>query len=139
MKFTVILIGFLTIFTFAPSVFAAKARVRSAVSKSAGSAATGYSKAKLSRNTNSVVVTFINLGSVSRVTYTLSYKANGIEQGAVGSLIPSGSSTESRDLYFGTCSHAVCTPHRGIQGASLLIETKLKSGKTHVKRYRIKI
>jgi hypothetical protein len=56
----------------------------------------------------------------------------------MGSITPAGS-TDSRDLYFGTCSHGVCTPHRGIQGATLLIETQLKSGKTHVKRYRIKV
>ena len=132
MKFIVIVMLFIIAGIFSPSVIAAKPRVRSAVSKGTGSVATGYSKAKLSRNTNSVVVTFINLGSVSRTTYTLSYTANGIEQGAVGSLVPSGASTESRDLYFGTCSHAVCTPHRGIQGASLLVETKLKSGKVNI-------
>lgn len=139
MKVIVTLVLFLAAYAFVPSVSAAKARVRTAASKNTGSVGTGYSKAKLSRSTNSVVVTFINLGSVSKVTYTLSYMANGIEQGAMGSLVPSGSSADSRDLYFGTCSHAVCTPHRGIQSASLLIETKLKSGKTHVKRYRIKI
>mgnify|MGYP001567939094 FL=1 len=139
MKRTVVLLLFLSAFALTPSVFAARARVRSAVSKNTGSATTGYSKAKLSRSTNSVVITFLNLGNVSRVTYTLSYMANGIEQGAMGSLVPSGSSADSRDLYFGTCSHAVCTPHRGIQNASLLVETKLKSGKINVKRYRIKI
>jgi hypothetical protein len=79
------------------------------------------------------------LGSVSKITYTLSYTANGIEQGAVGSLIPSGSATDTRDLYFGTCSHGVCTPHRGIQNATLLVETSLKSGRRNIKRYRIKI
>ncbi len=119
-------------------VFAAKPRVRSGAKSAVVSSASGYSKARLSRATNSVVVTFINLGSVSRVTYTLSYTANGIEQGAVGSITPAGT-TDSRDLYFGTCSHGVCTPHRGIQNATLLIETQLKSGKMNVKRYRIKI
>lgn len=138
MKVLVTLVLFLAAYAFAPSVSAAKARVRTATSKSTGSVGTGYSKAKLSRSTNSVVVTFINLGSVSKVTYTLSYTANGVEQGAMGSLVPSGS-TDTRDLYFGTCSHAVCTPHRGIQNASLLIETKLKSGGTNTKRYRIRI
>lgn len=121
-------------------IYAAKPRIKSvAGTKSSVSSAVGYSKAKLSRNTNSVVVTFQNLGSVSKITYTLSYTANGIEQGVVGSITPSGTATDSRDLYFGTCSHGVCTAHRGIQKAVLIIETKLTSGKTHVKRYRIKI
>ena len=127
------------LFSFAAyPVHAAKPRVRSGAKSPVVSSTSGYSKAKLSRSTNSVVVTFMNLGNVSRVTYTLSYTANGIEQGAMGSITPAGS-TDSRDLYFGTCSHGVCTPHRGIQGATLLIETQLKSGKTHVKRYRIKV
>lgn len=133
----VFLLCFVTFF-LVPHASAAKPRVRSSGVLRTGAVTTGYSKAKLSRATNSVVVTLMNLGNVSRVTYTLSYAANGIEQGAMGSLVPSGS-TDSRDLYFGTCSHGVCTPHRGIQKAVLLIETQLKSGKTHVKRYRIKI
>ncbi|MBI5018828.1 hypothetical protein HZB58_00970 [Candidatus Gottesmanbacteria bacterium] len=121
-------------------VYAAKPRVKSVTgTKNTATIATGYSTAKLSRNTNSVVVTFLNLKNVSKITYTLSYTANGIEQGVVGSLTPSGTATDVRDLYFGTCSHGVCTAHRGIQKAMLVIETKLTSGKTHVKRYRIKI
>jgi hypothetical protein len=139
MKFAVLFLVSLSLAMFAPHVEAAKPRVRTTGTKSAGAVTTsGYSKAKLSRSTNSVMVTFVNLSNVNRVTYTLSYTANGIEQGAMGSLVPSGS-TDSRDLYFGTCSHGVCTPHRGIQKATLIIESQLKSGKVNVKRYRIKI
>lgn len=137
MKFLIILLLAVSLFAF--PIEAAKPRVRTSSAKSAGTAATGYSKAKLSRSTNSVVVTFMNLGNVSRITYTLSYTANGIEQGAVGSLVPSGSGTETRDLYFGTCSHGVCTPHRGIRNAVLLVETQTTSGRTNTKRYRIRI
>lgn len=121
-------------------VHAAKPRVKKTIVKSTKtSVATGYSSARLSRGTNSVVVTFLNLSKVSRINYTLSYSANGVEQGVVGSLTPAGQTTDSRDLYFGTCSHGVCTAHRSITGATLTIETKLKSGGTHVKRYKIKI
>lgn len=137
MKVLIILLLAVSLFAF--PIEAAKPRVRTSGTKSSGTVATGYSKAKLSRSTNSVVVTFMNLGNVSRISYTLSYTANGIEQGAVGSLVPSGTGTESRDLYFGTCSHGVCTPHRGIRNAMLLVETQLKNGRTHVKRYRIRI
>lgn len=128
-----------------PVVEAAKVRVRTPVVKSAGStdSTSGYSRAKLSRATNSVVVTFMNLSNVARISYTLSYTSNSRsdlqQQGVVGSLVPSGAATEFRDLYFGTCSHGVCTPHYQITNAKLVIETKLKSGKTHVKIYRIKI
>jgi len=124
-----------------PTASAAKPRTRSVapVKSGGGVASTGYSRAKLSRGTNSVVVTFVNLGKVAKVTYTLSYTANGIEQGVVGSLTPAGVATDTRDLYFGTCSHGVCTAHRGIQKAVLIVETKLTTGRTNVKRYRIKI
>lgn len=139
MKFVVLFLVSLSLAMFAPHAEAAKPRVRTTGTKSTGAVTTsGYSKAKLSRSTNSVMVTFVNLSNVNRVTYTLSYTANGIEQGAMGSLVPSGA-TDSRDLYFGTCSHGVCTPHRGIQKATLIIESQLKSGKVNVKRYRIKI
>ncbi len=140
MKFLAILFVSVLMLVNTSVAFAAKPRTRSAaITKGSGSVATGYSKAKLSRNTNSVILTFMNLGSVAKTTYTLSYSANGIEQGAVGSLSPGGSPTENRDVYFGTCSHGVCTPHRGIQNATLVVETRLKSGKTNVKRYRIRI
>lgn len=133
MKFLVLLLIF---FLITPVVSAAKSRVRNVKSSVV---ATGYSKAKLSRGTNSVVITFLNLHKISNISYTLSYTANGIEQGAMGSLVPSGNTTDIRDLYFGTCSHGVCTPHRGIQNAVLLVETKLISGRANMKRYRIKI
>ncbi|MBI3577007.1 hypothetical protein HY086_03145 [Candidatus Gottesmanbacteria bacterium] len=99
----------------------------------------GYSSARLSRATNSVVVTFLNLGRVQKISYELSYSAQGIPQGVIGSMIPSGQTTDSRDLYFGTCSKGVCTPHYGISGAVLVVTTQLTSGGTTVKRYRIKV
>ena len=138
MKYVLILFLLTASLLLAPSAYAAKARTRSSAAAGSAGAAVGYSKARLSRGTNSVVITFINLSKVAKVTYTLSYTANGIEQGAVGSLTPT-SDTDSRDVYFGTCSHGVCTPHRGIQNAVLLVETQLKNGRTNVKRYRIRI
>ncbi len=114
-------------------VSAAKKRVRIR--------ATGvsFSSAKLSRATNSVILNLTNLSQAARVSYTLSYKANGMSQGVVGSIAVAGQATDSRDLYFGTCSKGVCTPHYGIQNASLLVTTTLKSGATNIKRYLIKI
>lgn len=129
-----ILIGSL----IAQSAYAAKVRVRKpATSASRSTSVSGsYSSAKLSRPTNSVIVSFFNLGNVSKISYTLSYSANGISQGVGGSITPSGAS-DSRDLYFGTCSHGVCTPHTNIKNARLTVTTFLKSGGKHVKLYRI--
>lgn len=139
MRLLPILILCLIAFMQAPVALAAKPRMRpSANARRASATPTGYSRATLSRSANSVVVTFINLSQVKKITYTLSYTANGIEQGAIGSLAPNGAATETRSLYFGTCSHGVCTPHRGIQRATLLIETQLNTGRLHTKRYTIR-
>jgi hypothetical protein len=128
-----------TVSLFAP-VQAAKPRVKKVAVKTGGTTVgTSYSSAKLSRGTNSVIITFLNLTKATHVTYTLSYSANGVEQGVVGSITLTGQASDSRDLYFGTCSHGVCTPHRYITGATLVVETTLKSGGTNVKRYKIKL
>ncbi len=125
--------------TTASTVEAAKPRIRKISSTAAKAANTNYSSVKLSRATNSLKVTFSNLNNVNGVTYLLSYVGNGKEEGARGSVNPSSSTTDLRDLYFGTCSHGVCTPHKNIKNAVLLVTAKLKSGGTHTKRYRIKI
>ncbi|MFZ2025498.1 MAG: hypothetical protein WAV51_04395 [Microgenomates group bacterium] len=117
-------------------VFAAKTRVKKTTTSTKSFS---YSTAKLSRSTNSVIVTFQNLGSVKKIGYELNYTAGGVSQGAMGTVQTAGLVSDSRDLYFGTCSHGVCTPHRTIQNATLTITTYLTSGATNVKRYRIKI
>lgn len=113
---------------FAPA-YALKKRVRAARAV--------YSSARLSRATHSVIPTFYALAGVAKFDYVLSYSANGIPQGVVGSFIPTGGN-ESRDLYFGTCSHGVCTPHYGITNASLTITTTMAGGATYIKRYILK-
>lgn len=130
----------LALFVFAPFIdrtYAAKPRV---VKKGAPVvSASGYSSARISRATNSIVVSFFNLNRVKKITYELSYSAQGIPQGVMGTIVPSGKTSDSRDLYFGTCSKGVCTPHYTITGAVLTVTTQRTSGGTNTKRYRIKI
>ncbi len=136
-RYVLIVILFLMILGPA-EVYAAKARVAKTGGVTGGKSVGGsYSTARLSRGTNSVVVSLVNLANVSKVSYTLSYLGSGILQGVVGSLTPSGAS-DSRDLYFGTCSRGVCTPHYNIKNARLVITTYLKTGSRNVKLYRIK-
>lgn len=134
-----IIIGITTflLLTLNHDAFAAKKRVPRTGGKVVRGV--GYSSARLSRPTNSVVVTFQNLGNVKKVSYEFSYTANGIPQGVVGSIAPAGSASETRDLYFGTCSAGVCTPHYNLKSAVLVVTTQLTSGATNVKRYRIKV
>ena len=136
--FSIVMIGLFFMISAAP-VLALKKRVRSTTAAVAPrSAGVSYSKAKLNRATNSIGVTFLNLDKTSSTTYELTYTASGVSQGVVGS-VAGGGSTDFRDLYFGTCSHGVCTPHYNIKNAYLYIKTKLTTGVTHVKRYRIKL
>jgi hypothetical protein len=123
-------------FAFCSSpAYAAKIRVK----KSGGGGGMSFSSARLSRPTNSIVVTFQNLTYAKRVRYELNYTASGIPQGAMGTIATTGLVSDSRDLYFGTCSHGVCTPHYNISNATLTISTDLTAGGTNIKRYRIKI
>lgn len=133
--FTWIILVLIGVSVLAAPVHAAKKRVRKAGAPVARGVA--YSSAKLSRGTHSVIVNFLNLPQVSSIEYSLSYNANGIPQGAMGSFAPAGQASDSRDLYFGTCSKGVCTPHVGVTNASVIVTTTLKSGATYTKRYRI--
>ena len=117
-----------------PSPLALKKRIRAP--KIPG---VNYSSVRLSRPTNSVVVTLLNLDKTKRVDYVLNYTSNGLGQGAMGAITPNGQSTDSRDLYFGTCSKGVCTPHYNIRNATLTITTTLTTGASYIKRYVIKI
>lgn len=96
-----------------------------------------YSSARLSRATHSVIPMFYALTGVSKFDYVLSYSANGIPQGVVGAFMPTGGN-DTRDLYFGTCSKGVCTPHYGITNATLTITTTMTNGATYIKRYVLK-
>ncbi len=131
----ILMLSFLT-----PSAYAAKPRVQKSAPVSAKKAVTGgvsYSSAKLSAASRSVVVSFFNLDKVSKVSYLLNYTGSGQSQGVGGAITPSGA-TDSRDLYFGTCSKGVCTPHYTIKNATLIVTATLKSGGTRTKRYLLR-
>jgi hypothetical protein len=80
----------------------------------------------------------MNLGNVKSVTYELNYVSWDVAQGAMGSIAVSGQTSDSRDLYFGTCSHGVCTPHYGLDPkASLLVCSTMKNDTEWCKQYNI--
>ena len=139
-RYPLFLLTFFVILTFLsrpePVMALKKRATKTAAPVKAG---ISYSSARLSRATNSIILSLTNLANVSRVSYELNYTANGKQEGVGGSLAPSGQASDSRDLYFGTCSSGVCTPHRNIKNATLTVTTSLKSGGRYTKRYRIKI
>lgn len=84
-------------------------------------------------------LSFGNLNKVKNVVYTLSYNANGIDQGVNGMLSAVDGNGNSRELLFGTCSSGVCTYHQNITGMKLEIVTELPSGKKTLRRYLIRV
>lgn len=85
-----------------------------------------------------LLVNFSEFGNAVSVTYTLTYTANGIPQGAGGTAMPA-TAGEQRELLFGTCSGGVCRYHTNITNARLIIDSKLSSGLIIRKPYRIKV
>ena len=141
-----LLISVVFALTFSSPVQAAKPRVQKNPARPAGGApavskkvvaGVAYSTAKLSSASKSIVVSFLNLDKVSKISYLLKYTGSGQIQGVGGAITPSGT-TDSRDLYFGTCSKGVCTPHYTIKNASLMVTATLKSGGSRTKRYLIR-
>ena len=86
-----------------------------------------------------IVINFAGLSNASSVNYSLTYDSNGLAQGAVGTMTNIAGSSDSRELLFGTCSHGVCRYHTGITNARLVITSKLKSGITTRKSYKLKV
>jgi hypothetical protein len=97
------------------------------------------SSVKFNGSRNGVIIYFSGLTNASSVTYSLSYTSNGISQGAMGTISNITTATDSRDLLFGTCSGGTCRYHQNITNAKLVITSKLKSGSTTRKTYKLKI
>lgn len=85
-----------------------------------------------------VILSLSKLNNAFSVSYQLTYTSNGIPQGVMGTVTPVRT-TETRELLFGTCSGNVCRYHTNIQNARLVITSKLKSGFTTRKTYRIRV
>lgn len=85
-----------------------------------------------------LLINFSGFGNIVSVTYTLTYTANGVPQGAGGTATPA-TAGEQREVLFGTCSGGVCRYHTNITNARLVIDSKLSSGLIIRKPYRIKV
>ena len=94
---------------------------------------------KLRGDKKAIIISFSNLQNASYVSYLLNYKQAGQAEGAMGSLNLTGSSSQSSELLFVTCSKNVCRYHYGITNARLEVSYTLKNGKKYLKKYRIKI
>lgn len=95
--------------------------------------------ARLRPDRRALTVYFSNLQNASAVSYALMYNTSGQQEGAMGAINFTGSSTASEELLFGTCSKNVCRYHTGINNAKLDISYSLKNGKKYLKKYKIKV
>ncbi len=140
----ILLIVWLTTQSPKSKVCAAKIRI----SRGSGSSSKSYVFTGVGRVVTSVrfrgdrkaiIINFSGLTNASSVNYSLSYESNGIPQGAMGTISNITTATDNRELLFGTCSGGVCRYHQNITNAKLVITSKLKSGHTTRKTYRLKV
>jgi len=136
--FTLILI--IGCFFFPTRVLAAKKRTsRGGTAVTSGTISRGVqSSVKFKSNRLGLILTLSGFGNISSVSYQLTYTTNGIPEGVSGTIQPTGA-TETRELLFATCSKNVCRWHTNIRDARLVVTSKLKSGLTVRKPYRIKV
>jgi hypothetical protein len=80
---------------------------------------------------NTVVVSVKGLaGKMVSVAYELTYISQSISQGVTGKSIDlAGKDSFQRDIYLGTCSKNVCTPHLGVSKVNLVLVFTDTSGK----------
>lgn len=94
---------------------------------------------RLRTDRRALVVYFSNLQNAKLVSYFLTYKQNGQEEGAMGGLNLTGAGSQSAELLFGTCSKNVCRYHTGITNARLEVSYTSTSGKKYLKKFKIKV
>lgn len=142
------IVGFLILILFSTSfltteVLAARKRIRGRRARRKTARKTRFyggalSSVKLRADRRALLVNLSNMGNLVAVSYELTYLANGVSQGVVGSIDPALEPAAFRELLFGTCSAGVCTYHTNISNMRLKIISKLKSGLTIIKPYRIR-
>lgn len=94
---------------------------------------------RLRQDRKALILYLNNLSKANNVTYTLMYQTNGKEEGISGTITSSSGNATSRELLFGTCSSGVCRYHTNITNMKLEVAIELISGKTIVKKYRVRV
>jgi hypothetical protein len=80
---------------------------------------------------NTVIISVKGMGGkMVSVAYELMYESKGVTQGVTGKSVDvAGKDTFERDLYLGTCSRNVCTPHLGVSSVNLVLVFTDTAGK----------
>lgn len=138
-----LIIGFLLVLLIFPIQTFAKTlsntQKTTSVKKNTKSSSKGVTiSPKFTAGKRSLRISFLGLQYASSVSYILTYETNGKPEGVQGS-IKTTSKTAVREIRFGTCSSGVCTNHRNIKNIVLEVTSKLKSGKTAIKTFKLRI
>ena len=135
----------ISLFVFVASPVSAAKKRPSRGWKSSSAPKRSYSRSrgvktsvKFRSDRRGLLINFGSFGNAVSVTYTLTYTSDGVQQGAMGTATP-GTAGQQREVLFGTCSGGVCRYHPNIQNARLIIDSKLNSGITVRKPYRLKV
>ncbi|KKR72809.1 MAG: hypothetical protein UU81_C0069G0006 [Microgenomates group bacterium GW2011_GWC1_41_8] len=84
-------------------------------------------------------VTFGNVQNAKKISYMLVYETNGKQEGVSGTVSPSDGSSVTRNLQFATCSSGTCVNHGKISNMQFTVTSELTSGKTSIKKFRIRV
>ncbi|GEM_PF-4834128 len=90
------------------------------------------------KSRNYVKLFFADFKGVSKITYTLMYEGNGMEQGVEGGFSVGKRKNYSQNLYLGTCSSGTCMAKNKIKNIRVQVVTKYTNGKSTTKVYKVK-
>jgi hypothetical protein len=96
-------------------------------------------RVKFRSDRKAIIGTFTNISVAKSIDYILTYKTNGVEQAAVGSVSPTSPNPQIRELLFGTCSSRVCRYDGNITDAKFVVTSVLKTGKKIVKTFKLRV
>ena len=96
-------------------------------------------KVKFRADRRAIIVSFEGLNEVASVSYSLTYRTRGTDQGAGGIIDSKSGGTATRELVFGTASNGIFRYDTDISNARLTITTTLKNGLKVVKPFKLKV
>lgn len=132
-----LLLSTLVYFSLPSPAYAARKRVRKPRQQTAYVSRGVVSRVRFRPDRLGLLITFSSFDNLSSGRYELIYEADGITQGAGGSILIGDTGT--KEILFGTCSGGVCNFHENITNARLSVVSVLHDGTTILKPYRIKV
>lgn len=90
------------------------------------------------KSRNYVKLFFADFKGVSKITYTLMYEGNDMEQGVEGGFSAGKRKNYTQNLYLGTCSSGTCMAKNKIKNIRVQVVIKYTNGKSSTKLIKVK-